>query len=396
MTIPQAEVVQRIAEFQKLMQQHQLDMAFLMQGADLFYYAGVFQQGILWIPAAGEPIFFVRRSYSGAKRYSPLKQVTPIKSLRQMPELLAAQGHKIAGVAGIESDVLPLQQYELLHEIFPNLHFKNCSPIIREQRSVKSVWELSVLRQGAAIMDRVYAEFIPQIQLGMTELEISARIEYLMRSKGHQGVVRIRGMSSEFHYGLVLAGNNGSVPSFFDGALGGSGLGPSVPKGAGETKLNANEPLLVDYVGCFGGYCVDTTLVFVFGELPEELRRAHQLALDIQQAIMAAAKPGATCEAVYELSLTLAKQGGFSANFMGCDDTQVKFVGHGVGIELNELPVLTRNNPMQLLPNMVMAIEPKFIFPGQGAVGTESVFVVTAQGLERLNHYELNIIKLGT
>jgi Xaa-Pro aminopeptidase len=384
-TIPASEIKTRIACLQNRLRQEKLSMAFMLQAADIFYYAGVFQQGVLWVPDEGEPIFFVRRSFDEARRFSPLSQVVAIKSPRQIPALPQAKQVQWEGCAGIESDVLPVQQYEMLKETFPTLTFHNCSPLIREQRAVKSDFELAIQRRGAAIMDAAYQQLGKEIRPGMSELEISARFEYLIRIEGHQVAVRVRGLNPEFHYGSMLAGNSGTVVSFFDGALGGAGLSPAFPIGSSRSIWNKNEPLMVDYVGSFDGYCVDTSRVFVAGELAGQLQLAHQVALDIIKALQNKARPGVTCEEAYALSCEIAQSAGLAKHFMGYGDTQAKFVGHGVGIELNELPVLARGNQTCLVRNMVLAIEPKLVFPALGAVGTESTFVVRDDGLEPLD-----------
>lgn len=143
---------------------------------------------------------------------------------------------------------------------------------------------------------------------------------------------------------------------------------------------------MVDYVGVVNGSQVDMSRVFALGYLSEELLYAHRTALAIQEALAAAARPGITGGELYDLAIEMAAKAGLAQNFMGYGE-QVKFVGHGIGLELNELPLLARGIKEKLQAGMVMAIEPKFIFPGVGAVGIENTFVVTPQGLEKLTTF---------
>ena len=100
------------------------------------------------------------------------------------------------------------------------------------------------------------------------------------------------------------------------------------------------------------------------------------------------------CSDLYNIAANIAKKEGLSANFMGTEQ-QAKFVGHGIGIQINELPVLTPRSKEELLPNMVFALEPKFVIPGVGAVGIENSFLVTETGVEKLTRFNEEIIPLG-
>ena len=151
---------------------------------------------------------------------------------------------------------------------------------------------------------------------------------------------------------------------------------------------------MVDMAGNYTAYMTDMTRVFSVGRLTEEAYRAHQVALTIQQEVENATRPGTACSDLYNIAANIAKKEGLSANFMGTEQ-QAKFVGHGIGIQINELPVLTPRSKEELLPNMVFALEPKFVIPGVGAVGIENSFLVTETGVEKLTRFNEEIIPLG-
>ena len=196
----------------------------------------------------------------------------------------------------------------------------------------------------------------------------------------------MRGLNAAPFWGHFMAGETALVTSFFDGAVGGPGVGPAYRFGASFKPLQRNEPVVVDYPGIFHGYIVDMTRILVVGRLPEKLVRAHRVALEIQETLIREVRPGWTAAAVYERARTLAGEAGLAAHFMG-HDNPVRFVGHGVGLELNEMPVLAPGFETELSPGMVFALEPKFAFPGAGVVGIENTFLVTADGLERLTNH---------
>ena len=150
---------------------------------------------------------------------------------------------------------------------------------------------------------------------------------------------------------------------------------------------------MVDMAGNYTAYMTDMTRVFSVGRLTEEAYRAHQVALTIQQEVENATRPGTACSDLYNIAANIAKKEGLSANFMGTEQ-QAKFVGHGIGIQINELPVLTPRSKEELLPNMVFALEPKFVIPGVGAVGIENSFLVTETGVEKLTRFNEEIIHL--
>ena len=211
---------------------------------------------------------------------------------------------------------------------------------------------------------------------------------------GSIGLFRAFGANMDIYMGSILAGENAETPSPFDFALGGGGIDASCPLGANGTLLKEGTAIMVDMAGNYTAYMTDMTRVFSVGRLTEEAYRAHQVALTIQQEVENATRPGTACSDLYNIAANIAKKEGLSANFMGTEQ-QAKFVGHGIGIQINELPVLTPRSKEELLPNMVFALEPKFVIPGVGAVGIENSFLVTETGVEKLTRFNEEIIPLG-
>jgi Xaa-Pro aminopeptidase len=227
----------------------------------------------------------------------------------------------------------------------------------------------------------------------MTDLELQIEIERQMRKNGSLGLFRTFGSNMDIHMGSVLAGENAEAASPFDFALGGAGQDASLPIGANGTVLKDGTAVMVDMAGNYTPYVTDMTRVFAVGKLTDSAYRAHQVSLSIQNDIETTAKPGTGCADWYRLALKTAEKENLSSLFMG-NKQQAKFVGHGIGLQINELPVLTPRSKEELRPGMVFALEPKFVIPGVGAVGIENSFAVTETGLEKLTVFEEEIIQL--
>jgi Xaa-Pro dipeptidase len=380
---PAAELAERIAGLQAGLAALGLDAALVQQNADLFYYAGTVQQSYLYVPAEGEATLFVRKVAERARLESALGAIVHLASPKDLPRLVAERYGALPARLGLELDVLPVTHFRRLEKLLPGATFEDVGRTIVRQRAVKSAWEVERIRVSAAVADEV-ARLIPGlIEEGLTEVEFAGRVEAEARRLGHEGYIRMRGFNQEMFYGQLLTGVSGCVSSYLDTPLAGTGLSPSVAQGASFRRIGRGEPVVFDFVPVRDGYLADFTRIFSLGPLDAQLLRAYEAALRVQEAATDAARPGATCRAVWEAALAAAERAGLAAGFMGHGAGQVPYVGHGIGIELDELPVLTGSG-LELEPGMVFALEPKFVLPGAGAVGIENTWVVTEDGVERL------------
>jgi Xaa-Pro aminopeptidase len=214
-----------------------------------------------------------------------------------------------------------------------------------------------------------------------------------MRKNGSIGLVRAFGDNMDIFMGSILAGDNAAQPSPFDYALGGSGTDALSPVGANGTVLKKGMAIMIDMAGNYTAYMTDMTRTYSVGTLPQAAYRAHQTSLLIQNEVEKKARPGVACADLYKTAANIADQEGLSPYFMGLSQ-QAKFIGHGIGIQINELPVLTPKSKEKLQTGMVFALEPKFVVPGVGAVGIENSFLVTETGIEKLTQFKEEIIKL--
>jgi Xaa-Pro dipeptidase len=384
---PAGEIETRIAKLQKALRDEQMDGALILQNSDLFYFSGTIQQSHLYIPAQGDAVLMTRKSFERAQAESPLKQIAFLSSPKKIAAILKTHGLAMPQRLGMELDVLPVNLFHMYINLFEGPDILDVSPAIRMLRAIKSPHEQAIMAEAARLSDAVAAHVKEIIQPGMTELELAGLVEAHARKLGHQGFIRMRLWGNELFYGHLLAGASAAVPSYLASPTGGSAANPAVAQGAGFASIAPNEPVLVDYAFAFNGYISDHTRIFSIGQLPDELMNAHTAMLKIQEGLKQAAKPGVPAGQIYEMGIALAADAGLGDHFMGAGPQRIRFVGHGVGLELDEFPFLAKGQQMPLQEGMVIALEPKAVFPGKGVVGIENTHVVTQKGLNQLGHY---------
>lgn len=373
---------------QQAMQKINAGGCLLTVDVNLYYTTGRIYSGYFYLPAEGAPWFFVKRPNGLTGDH-----VEYIRKPEQMAELFASHGLEMPEKLLLEADELTYNDYIRLQKIFNPKEIGNATAMMRELRRIKTPYEIEMFRISAERHAKTYAEIPECFRPGMTDLEFQYEIEKRMRKNGSIGLFRAFGANMDIFMGSILAGENAEVPSPFDFALGGGGIDASCPLGANGTTLKEGTAVMVDMAGNYTAYMTDMTRVFSVGRLPELAYRAHQTALLIESEIENIARPGTPCAELYEIAAKITENQGLGAYFMGTKQ-QAKFVGHGIGIQINELPVLTPRSKDRLEPNMVFALEPKYVIPGVGAVGIENSFLVTETGLEKITQFTEDIIQL--
>ncbi|WP_419656959.1 PepP: Xaa-Pro dipeptidase, M24 family [Desulfosarcina variabilis str. Montpellier] len=394
LSTPKQEIDARIQKFQRWLVAEEIDGAMILQNADLFYFAGTIQQAHLYIPAQGRPLLMVRKSFKRAQTESPLETIVPLPRPKEIMAILNDHGLQPPSVMGMELDVLPANHYFSYTRLFTGTQIRDISMGIRMLRSIKSDYERSLIREAAALSDQV-AELVPGlIRPGITEIELAGLIEAQARRLGHQGVIRMRLWGAEMFYGHLMAGPAAAVPSFLASPTGGAAVNAAVAQGPSFRKIQAHEPILVDYMFAWKGYLSDHTRIFTIGTPPPDLVDAHALMLDLQAQIKAMATPGTIAGDLYEAAVKIANQKGVGDHFMGVGKNRIRFIGHGIGLEVDEFPFLASGQKLPLQENMVVALEPKLIYPGIGVVGIENTHLVTPSGLVSLTHAKEQIVSV--
>ncbi len=376
---PDSEYQQRIAQLRGRLKEQALDGALFVWPIDIYYFSGTRQNATLWVPAEGEPLLLVRKSYLRGKAESRIADTRPFPSSKEFPALFDGRIKRI----GLTFDVMPVQYYKYYSDLLSGREFVDISSLNRELRSVKSQWEVVRMRESGQRLAGIFSQIPSFLRRGMREIDLAAEMEYHLRRNGSEGAIRMRSFGQEI-IGLAAAGERAAYPGGFDGPVTARGISNGTPFGPSDVVIEENVPIIVDYSGTFGSYMMDMTRIFVFGELDQKLRKAFAVAIGIQTQIVQGLRPGTVCEDLYLSALATAEEFGFGANFMGNTGEQAKFVGHGVGLELDELPILAKGFKAPLQEGQAVAIEPKFIFSGVGVVGIENTWLVTATGAEKL------------
>jgi Xaa-Pro aminopeptidase len=381
---PKSEIDSRIKKLKDRMDD--IDGALLFQAVDMCYFSGTAQDGLVYIPRDGEPIVMMKRSLERAKEESPL-EVRPLKNMRNLKEDL---GIKTGAAIGLEMDVLPCSFYFRVNKALEDASFVDVAERIKHIRSVKSEFEIKLAKEAAQMLVEGFSTVPDHIKEGMTEVELMCRMESEMRLMGHQGSLRFRRFNSIVPIGHIMSGSSAAIPSFLASPPGGRGTSVVFPHGPGYRKIKRNEPVFVDTVGICNGYIADATRIFSLGKIEPGLVEAYEASCQIEEAIAREMMPGRTARELFELSESEGARLGYGDFLGGPVGSKCGFVGHGVGLELDEYPVLAPLDH-EIQEGMTIAVEPKIIYPGKGVLGVEDTFLTTSSGARRLTDMPLEI-----
>ena len=373
--VPVSELESRQRELANRLAREGHEAALIQTPVDLYYYAGGRQNGSLLISANGEARFFVRRSLSRAI-YESGGSDSP-HSVEKFPRM-----------STFTEDIgcKPSMQFgELPHGFATRFASKigatmDCTQIIHSQREVKSAWELQMMSDAADIQMAMFEAVETVGGEGVSEIELVAAAEAVSRAAGFGGNVQMRRFPFQCDRGVIVAGRAGGVPSFFDSAIGGTGPHPMSSMGSGFTKIKPNEPVLVDLVHVHRGYVVDTTRMYVAGKLSSLWEDRLEDLLAVKEEVVDVLDQGLSCSDAWKKGYQLASELGHADNLMGMSPDQSKFLGHSVGLQLDETPVVAEGFDSPLPIGGVMAIEPKVVHE-DGSIGSEDTWVRDEEGM---------------
>lgn len=364
---------------------------------NIYYLTGTFGSGLLWLPLEGEPVFLCRRGMGRARVESPTLNILPFKSYRDVAELLGNVNTPISDTFAAEMNGLSWALANSFTKHMDGYNILNGDAIIRMARAYKTPFELNLMREAGQRHSRCLVEKLPLLMRpGMTEMEIVRIISDMFFESGNHGILRMENYGEEAYMGHISSGDSGNHSSVFNGALGLRGLHPSVPHmGSAEKVWAKGEIMMIDNGFSFEGYQTDKSHVYWSGrqeDIPDEAQRAHDFCIEMQQWIAAKLTPGAIPSEIWEHCVQWAERAGFGEGFMGLPENKVGFVGHGIGLAVDEYPVLARGFDQPLEEGMVLAVEPKIGIAGLGMVGIENTFEVTPAAGVTISGDKFNII----
>jgi len=378
--VPPAEIAARNQRLQQRLQQRELPLAVVTHRVDLYYLAGAMPDAFLVARADGDPIFLVRKSQTRTAVESPLSDQRPSRGLGTLIDLLRELTGDRPTKVGIDLDVLPAATYLRLTQSLPHIQWQDTGKLMRGLRATKSAWEIARQETAARQVEAGYRAAMDVMREGVSETELSVAVEGAMRKTGHHGLVRLRRPGLELYFPHIAFGASSAHPVSFDGPVGGEGLHPASGGGAGRRALQRNETLMLDLVGIDGGYVADIARLFCLGEPSDATRRAHDFCREALHRIEKLLVPGTPWGEVYAQVDDWAKQNSEPEGFMGYGENRVKFFGHGVGLELDEWPIIARGFKQPLEVGHVVAVEPKAFTPALGPAGLENTYVIEENG----------------
>jgi len=382
--VPPKEIFSRISRLQQKLADAAIDGAVILDAINIFYYTGTIQNGVLFVPAHGDPVFFIRRSLERAKKETPLKALVQLGSFRELPARLDDYGYQVSRL-GVDETTIPVSIFKKVSSAFSRTAFQDISLGLSMIRSVKSDYEIGLIREAGKRHKAIYDQIPGLIQEGMTEWELGSAIHAYMLKLGYTGIVRLATFNSELFAGVISFGESGNFPTASVGPGGLLGLCPAFPLLGGARKLKKGDTIFIDTGFAYQGYFTDKTRMFAFGQPSQKAVDAHKICLDIQEAVRCRLKPGAIPSQIFdEVYRTEVVSQNFEEHFMGFGGNQVSFLGHGIGLVIDEFPAIARKVDFHLKKNMVIAVEPKKGLAGIGLVGVENSFLVTEQGGEKL------------
>jgi len=393
--IPLQEIEDRLTRVRRGMKEQGIEALLVVQKMDFYYLSGTTQDGLLFVPLEGKPLLMIKRELERAKVESPLEDVVASNSLRELPSVIKDHLGRLPQTLGLELDVLPVKEYFKYQDLFSGVRLLDSSSIFRDARKIKNPFEMDLMRAAGEIGRKVYLEARDILREGMTEIQFGSLLEAVAKRHGHEGLLRVRSLNYEAYSWHVLSGLCGGIVSQSDSPMGGLGLSPAFPVGASLRVMRAHEPILVDFGTCYHGYQTDETRMFSIGKMEQKFIDAYNACREIHDAVLEEVRPGADCEALFVKTLHVAEKLGWRESYLGPPGLQTRFIGHGIGLELNELPFIAQGQSYPLEERMTFALEPKIVFPGEGSVGIENTVVVTQSGYEILTKVDQDIFEVG-
>ena len=385
MCVQPNESAVRVERFRRLMEQQNVEVAVLVHPPDIFYFAGIALFSALIVPLEKEPILLVQINHTRGVRESWVEDVRPsfgISTIAQTLKKLSLARSRV----GIELDVIPANYYRRFSDALPQVQLVDISPALLQVRMIKSQSEINLMKNSARVSALGFEECRKVLCPGMTEWEIAKVIKDVECYYHAQNPLSLRAWNQVFDFGMVATGDNSYEVSGYWLTATGRGISQDRPYGPSSRPIQEGELVTINKGVNILGYHVDQARTFVVGEPTDEQQVRYEALKSIQDAAFMAVRPGAAVSDIYTAARDKAVYLGYEKYFMTRALYDFEYVGHGVGIEMDEPPLIGPKSKVTLQPGMVLALEPKLIIPGWGGLDIEDTLVVTASGAEWITY----------
>lgn len=372
----------RVDRLKGLMEEKGFDVALLMHPRDVYYYAGTAQPCNLLVTLKEEPVLFVRRAWEFVKGETTLEDLRSGPGLGDINKYLSSLGLE-KGVLGLEEDLLPARLYKRIGGYFSGFKSENIVPLVMEQRLVKDEEEIGLVRQAACLFQHVHDVVMNNLRPGITEVELAGLVWARIRQEGHEGFVAHRRWDGFLPGdGIVSSGENLWKISGYAMTVTGTGKSKAVPWGASDRVIQGGDLVLLDIGTNYRGYHGDVARTYVVGKADSRQKEVFGVLHNIMEEILNSIRGGVKIKDVYLKARKMAEEEGYGDYFQGYGAQQGEYIGHGLGLEVDEPPVITPYEEQEFREGMTLAVEPKFIIPQWGAVDLEETLCVRKDGCQ--------------
>jgi Xaa-Pro aminopeptidase len=372
-----------------------IDAVLLLHPRDVLYYATTVRPAALLV-ASHEAILFVRRGLQYAREEATVARVEPMNGFSSVSDTIAELG-LTGGVLGTELDVVPARIAQRLREVFPSWSLADVSPLVLAQRAVKDEGEIAATRGAAAVADAGQRAVVQAVAPGMSELALAAEVEAAMRRAGHEGFQPLRYPEARGGGIFLMSGENLAVRGGHGLVVTGTGLSPAMPYGPSQRVLRPGDLIVVDIGSTYAGYTADESRTFVVGQATDWQQALFAAVRATEDAILDTLRPGTAVADLYAVAEGVVARGA-PPHFAPGSLALPGFVGHGVGLELDEPPVLWPRDETRFQAGMVLAIEVEVSAPAPAQrtmIKLEDTVLVRPGGCERLTGTPRELIECG-
>ncbi len=375
--VPAELIAARVANLAQACRQDGLAAMVLTSATDIYYATGSMQQGVVVVDAAGGALFLARRHAGRAAAESRV----PVVAIGGLGEVAA---HLLATLPakarlGFCLDLLSARDLLGWRQRLPGVEIVDVAPALLRIKGVKDAFEREMMVKSGALAAEVYELLPGWLAPGVSEIAVASQMVGAAIARGHVDILRTRGSFMEPYTWHLVSGPEGSVPGAIDAAFAGYGLSPAFPQGASAKPLKPHEPILVDFTVCLAGYQTDQTRTYCLGSAPDQIHRAHQALVAVENALLEGLRPGAVSGELFDLAVEVAADHGMAEVFLGRAEQRTKFVAHGLGLELGAPPYLLKGSQERVRAHEAYALELKIVLD-HGPVGLENTVIVNPEG----------------